>query len=353
AIPDKKNDNNVGVKFYDNSKYHSKGFTVWTTHTAKYSKWTKIMVPSNQLPKDFNWKHINKISFINYWPGKYYLDDIQFLRHNRIYQTFEFQSRNGSTKDEYGWIWNEGDECSFSSKGEPVNEGEYSWKLISKKNWGGTGIQSEHKKFIETSNKNENQSFWHVDLNPDFNKQLVFWIYAEPQNQEDHSVGVQFFDNDNHFTEENKVMVWTKENAKYKQWTRLVIPFAQLPKTLNLNDINKIQFQIYHPGIYYFDNIFTTGEIPKINSDAIKEKMLTWKSAEDCNSPHNLIWYNLEYRSRNINSSWSLIYRGPNTYYKIDKTQEGFYRLRLEKINGLYDSIPYFSQWSNIIELNN
>jgi len=79
ALPDRENEkeNTVAVKFFDHGLYFDQGFEVWTTETARYGEWTQLAIRFTQLPADFNLHQINKIEFLNYWPGTYYIDDIQ------------------------------------------------------------------------------------------------------------------------------------------------------------------------------------------------------------------------------------------------------------------------------------
>ena len=69
-------DHTVMVKFFDQGKYKIDGIGVWTTDKAMYRGWTPLNILFNQLPKDFDFKHVDKIEFFNYWDGTYYYDDI-------------------------------------------------------------------------------------------------------------------------------------------------------------------------------------------------------------------------------------------------------------------------------------
>ena len=156
-------DNNVGVKFYDHGNYHENGFEVWTAHKAHYGEWTKLTILFDQLPDDLDLYDIDKLEFKNYWPGTYYLDDIQAVRENRFYQSFE------PDLEEYGWCWD--GTCSLSELEEPVYEGQHSWKCVLSEYWAGTGIKSEQKYLIPRVATGI-QSFWHVDLDPEVNDHL-------------------------------------------------------------------------------------------------------------------------------------------------------------------------------------
>ena len=79
ALPDREieRENTVLVKFFDHGIYHDTGHEIWTRQPAHYGEWTKLAIPLNQLPNDFNRHDVDKIEFLNYWPGSYYFDDIQ------------------------------------------------------------------------------------------------------------------------------------------------------------------------------------------------------------------------------------------------------------------------------------
>lgn len=244
ALPTQGNDNNVGVTFYDQGRFRNQGFEVWTTQTARYGQWSQLKVLYSQLPKGLDLTRIVKIEFKNFWPGVYYFDDIQAERGDRVYQSFEIEERSGSAEGEYGWKWNSNDTVGLSAPGEPVFEGRHSWKLISTGQWGGTGIQSQEKRLVFVNEKPD-QSFWNVDLDPANNDRLTFWVHGLPQNGMDNNMGVQFYDNKNHFTDATKVQVWSKMAATVGQWTKLTVFFKdvlQQASDFDLKDVNKIQF---------------------------------------------------------------------------------------------------------------
>jgi glucosylceramidase len=70
-------DNTVAVKFYDTDAYNVNGYEIWTRYNANNGQWTKLTILFTQLPSDFNLRHVDKLEFKNYYPGTYYLDDIQ------------------------------------------------------------------------------------------------------------------------------------------------------------------------------------------------------------------------------------------------------------------------------------
>ncbi len=77
--PSQSGDHTVMVKFFDQGLYKEKGVGVWTKENqrAKYRDWTRLEIYFRDLPSDFDFKHVEKIEFFNYWDGTYIYDDIQ------------------------------------------------------------------------------------------------------------------------------------------------------------------------------------------------------------------------------------------------------------------------------------
>ncbi len=348
ALPFNSTDNNVGVQFFDHGNYSVTPFEIWTTQTARYSQWTELHVLFSQLPADFNLGGIDKIQLINYWPGIYYFDDIAVMRQDRAYQSFEPSLRSNSTIDEYGWKWNEADFVGFSLPGEPVHEGEHSWKLVTVNKWGGCGLQSQEKRLLQQGGTNE-QSFWHVDLKPEMNDRLTLWVYSLASNGMDNNIAVQFYDNGQHFTDETKVVAWTKETAAYGKWTRLQVLFKDLPSDLDLHDINKIQLQVYWPGTYYFDDIRATGGLVHVDKTALHFGYFDW---DEVPPPNN--YYYVEESFDGPDGPWHYFwswegYSAFLTSLPLGRISKTWYRVQW----GEPDLVPpwqYRSQWSETIE---
>lgn len=340
SLPQTEGNNNVGVKFFDNNIYKDSGFEVWTTKTAFYDKWTQLNVLFSQLPDDFNLQQIKRVEFVSYWPGTYYYDDIQVIRQDRVYQAFEIEQRQGSTAGDCGWRWNGDDTVDVSQEDEPVYEGLHSWKLISTQKWGGTGIQSQEQKYVT----GEGQSFWHVDLHPEKNDSLIFWVYALPSNGMDNNLAVQFYDWGEHFTDDTKAVAWTKETAKYGKWTQMTVLFSELPSTLNLRDINKIQFQQYWPGTYYIDDIKATSPILTISPVLLPEGIIKWEKNLEAAK------YTLQENTAGLNGPWTTVYAGTNNSFATSRLTKTWYRVKWQEASSATDSIPYISNWSNITQ---
>lgn len=343
-------DNTVAVKFYDTGTYNANGFEVWSTFKAHYGQWTKITILFDQLPADLDLHHINKLEFKNYWPGVYYLDDIQAIREDRVYQSFEPSKRglDPSETNEFGWAWN--GNVRLSQAGEPVHGGEYSWRVELTANWGGTGLKSEMQYLVPRTAAGT-QQFWHTDLNPEVNDHLSLWVYALPSNGGDNNLNVQFYDQGNHHTDDTKVEYWTPQKARYGEWTRLTVPFsallAQAPD-LNLNDIDKIQIQQYWPGVYYYDDIEAVSSVPQWDTSAVRtDPVITWTVG----LPLNL--YRLQVNTAThvmTDTHWTDVYTGTAAVYTITQPVRAWYRVRAEEAQDANHEIPFISQWSDVLE---
>jgi len=57
-------ENTVLVKFFDYGIYQNSGPEIWTTLKARYGEWTKLAIPLNQLPNNFNRHDVNKVEFL-------------------------------------------------------------------------------------------------------------------------------------------------------------------------------------------------------------------------------------------------------------------------------------------------
>jgi len=338
-------DNAVGVNFYDSGNYSSNGFDVWTTFVARYEEWTKLTILFDQLPPNLDLRHINKLEFKNYWPGTYYIDDIQAVREDRFYQSFEPDKGGVTDPEEFGWCW--GGACSLSEAGEQVYEGQHSWKIVLNEYWAGTGIKSEHEYYV-----NGQQLFWHTDLDPEVNDQLSFWVYALPLNGLDNNVNIQFYDHDAHRNDTTKVEYWTNKAARYKEWTQITVPFSALIEKapdLNLTDIDKIQFQMYWPGAYYLDKIEATSSVPTWNRSSLRDGTLKWESNLSLNQ------YRLEENTHTgdpKDTNWATVYVGTGTSFTIPRISQVWYRVRAEEVAGVNNEVPFVSAWSEVLAYN-
>lgn len=167
-----------------------------------------------------------------------------------IYQDFEKDngtppSHNalaGSTAAEYGWGFN-GAVVELNDDKERVHTGSYSWKI--------TIPDGEH---VHAGGAVPSQvQTYQVNFVPECHDRLTFWIWADPSAVGDNTAMVKFFDQGSY--KQEGVGVWTKETARYRQWTQLTILFSQLPADFRLNRVDKIEFFNYWDGTYYYDDI--------------------------------------------------------------------------------------------------
>lgn len=343
AVPDAGQDaaglkvthNNVGVRFFDTGTYSRDGFEVWTSSRATYQKWTRLQVLFSQLPPDFDLAHLNKIEFKNYWPGLYYFDDIRVKLEDRVYQSFD-----DPYLDQYGWVWNESDKAGLSEAGEPVYSGRHSWKMELKGSWGGGGFKSQDQKYNLDSEGNPEQTFWQVDLNPDQNDRLTLWVYSLAENGLDNNIGVQFYDHGQHSTDDTKAVVWTPARAVYGQWTKLTVLFSELPASLNLRDINKIQLQFYWPGTYYIDDIRAARELPVIDREKLANGVLSWSPVEGAAE------YLVDKSVSGPNGPWQRIAETRKSRLELARIIPAWYRVGWKEKSTAEQPLNYFSDFT-------
>jgi hypothetical protein len=351
AAPDPTGVNPVFVRFFDNSHYtYPNGAQVKTTQKAVAGAWTKLQVLFDQLPPDFDLYHVERVEFMNEWPGTYYLDDIQVVRENRIYQSFEPSKRGLLPTDsqEFCWVWGPiTNTCVLTEV--PRYEGDYSLQITLGSYWDGVGLKSEQE-YLWPRVQPGTQTFWHVDLDPESNDRLNFWLYALPQNGLDNNVNVQFFDHGDYYTK--PVNYWTNRTAVPGQWTQFTIPFSDILKlapSFHLTDVDKLQFQMFWPGTYYLDEIKATSSVPEWDKSSLKDGVLKWKSSYPLNR------YVLQ---ENMNTGilsdthWVTIAIGVDTSYTIPHISQVWYRGRAEEVQDTNHEIPFVSDWSEVLEYN-
>lgn len=163
----------------------------------------------------------------------------------------DFEPNNGTPKKssdptgsppEYGWGFN-GAVVRLSQANEPVHTGVSSWQLTVPAGdhvVAGTGIPSSTQTY---------------DMNfvPECHDRLTFWIWSNPSVFGDHTVMVKFFDRGKY--KQDGIGIWTKEEAKYQQWTPLSILFSQVPQDFDWGHVDKIEFFDYWDGTYYYDDV--------------------------------------------------------------------------------------------------
>lgn len=348
--------NNVSVKFFDQGNYKTNGFEVWTAKKVKPRHWEEVTVLFTQLPDNFNLSEIDKIEFKNYWPGTYYIDDIQVASQDRVFQGFEPNRDYGSEQFDIRWLWNDTDTADFEIQN--VKDGEQSWKLRFNDYWHGAGfrsqeqllcLQGECSDLIDPSRPR--QTFKHADLNPAHllslgYDRLTFWLYSRGDNQMDNNMGVQFFDWGNYKADEiadyDKQVLWTRKGGTDGQWTQLSIPLNFLPPDFLLTDINKIQFQSYWPGTYYLDGIKASKPVAVIDQAVLPQGKVVWSRSLEAAR------YVLEESAAGPNGPWQVVYSGTANSYLLTHLSESWLRVRWESASADNWAAAYISDWSDV-----
>ncbi len=354
-------DNGVAVKFFDREDYRSSGFEVWTSKAAKYGEWTQLSVLFSQLPDGFNLNRIDKIEFVNENPGTYYLDDIHVVSADRTYQSFEpilyDPYFTGEEYEKYGWAWF--GIVDLFVDDQIVQEGQQSWMLDTHDLMGGTGVKSQEKKFVDNE-----QSPWYVDLlgvrdpllpeDSPYDR-VTFWVYSLAENGLDNNIGMQFFDH-NYWVEDlenpeerNPFILWTEGTADYGEWKRFTVKFDELHSgdpaepPVDLQNLNKIQFQVYWRGRYFFDDIRATKPFPEIDRISLKDGTAEWNTIAGADI------YVLQQSSAGANGPWETIYEGPSTNVPVSRVSQVWLRVAWkEAVDPASNPVPYMSDWSDV-----
>ena len=362
--------NDVAVKFFDHQNY-TNGFQVWTTKLAEFQQWTELSVLFSQLPGDFNLDDIDRIEFVNFWPGTYYFDDIQVVSADRMYQSFEDDRkyrldtepapRNCTASDpnsagNCGWGWF----GTVAVDNTTVKDGTQSWKVMLNDFWGGTGLKSQEKKLCmpgqcpDVIDPNPQQSFWHVAMTPSQMlsmgyDRVSFWLYSQGTNAMDNNMGIQFFDWGNYHADPipegfyDKQVVWSRQGATNGQWTQLWVPLDMLAPDLDFNDINKIQFQTYWPGTYYLDGIKASKPVSVIDQAVLPQGKAVWSRSLEAAR------YILEESAVGPNGPWTIVYSGTGNSFTLSHLSESWLRVRWESASSDSGAASYVSDYSNTV----
>lgn len=374
AEPDNETDNEVRVKFFDQDVYHSTGFEVSTSKAAKHGEWTELDILFSQLPNNFDLTSVDKIEFVNRYTGTYYIDDIQVVSADRVYQSFEpiifWENFTGEEHEKYGWAWFGTVDLYVDDL--MVYEGERSWQLNVLDYFGGTGIKSQEKKLVtegeEATDCNFSstcnlatfggyyQSEWYVDLDgtsgpgaPEESPydRITFWVYALPENGMDNDLGFQAFDY-NHYPNEpvgNPYVIWPKKPAVFGQWTKFSVPLDSFPSDFELNNMNKLQFQQYWRGSYFYDDIRVSKSVPEIDEEALAGGDVEWNAISGAQL------YTLEQSTGGAFGPWEELYHGANTSYSLNRVSPAWLRVRWEEAVDEDDNpIAYKSDWSDVVK---
>jgi aryl-phospho-beta-D-glucosidase BglC (GH1 family) len=337
--------NNIAVKFFDDRSYAS-GFEVWTTQKAQPQQWTQLSVLFSQLPSNFNLSHVTQIEFVNYHSALYDFDDIEITSNDRQYQSFELTPIDNPPSSYPGLLWSGGD-AHYSQAGEPVYEGQHSYKLSinAESVWFSALLMSQERR-CQFSSSCASQDYWHVDLNPQLNDRISLQINSQSINKMDNNLAIQLYDHDQHATDNTKAEIWMKKTAEYGQWTEYTILFQDLLKkypTLHLNDLNKIQLLFYWPGNYYIDDIRATRATSSIDKDVLPSGTVSWTKQTDAGQ------YELQESSTGPHGPWTTVYHGPETTWTLNHFMPSWLRVRWQTAVNPQGPAAYISQWSDVV----
>ncbi len=339
--------NNVGVKFFDNASY-TQGFEVWTTQKALPQQWTQLSVLFSQLPSNFNLTRVTRLEFVSYNSAVYFFDDIEVTSDDRRFQSFELTPIDNPPGGYPGWLWG-GGTASYSALGEPVYEGEHSYKLGITANavWFSALLMSQERR-CQSSLTCPSQDYWHVDLNPAQNDRLTFRINSQAVNQMDNNLAIQLYDHDQHATDNTKAEIWTKKSATNGKWTEFTFLFEDILQkypNLRLNDLNKMQLLFYWPGNYFIDDIRASKPVSSIDKVALLGGTVQWTPLTDA------VEYELQenFGDPNVENQWTTIYQGTNTTRSIDHFASSWLRVRWKSAHQAQGPAAYISQWSEVV----
>ncbi|NTV29584.1 MAG: cellulase family glycosylhydrolase [Candidatus Omnitrophica bacterium] len=346
----------VRVRFFDQSAglYHTDGFELTATKKAVYKKWTQLSVLFSQLPGNLDIKNLDKLQFVfvneadtDGAPGTYYIDDIQIESQDRQYEDFEPWSCSSTNPGDCGWAWN----GSINVVTDQKYSGTQSWKLTGAGIWNGTGLKSQEKRCAYPTETCPWQDYWSVDLVPGHAvpataDRLTFWVKQLGASGMANNVEVKLFDHGAYGNDTPGAKVWTKKSADYSGWTRLTIPVADLKANfplLNLSDINRVEFSLYWPGEYYFDDVrMAKGQEITIAPDYLSSGVVAWTPVVGAAN------YTLQESTRGPTGPWTAIYSGPNTVFTQSRLTQSWLRVRWETAtDATLNLVPFYSDWSD------
>jgi uncharacterized repeat protein (TIGR01451 family) len=322
----------IALIVFNNVLLRAPAKALGANHSSNNSSQGGIIYQNLEFPS------VDEIAFKVSQSSNNCLDDIQVAREDYVYQSFE-PSKWGGIVDPnfYGWAWPPAT-VALSEEGEPVYEGDHSWKLHMDQYWLGTGIHSE-------------QSTTNVDLNPEFNDHLILWVYALPENGLDNGLIIHFCDHDT-YSPPSCAHYWTDKTPTVSgKWSRLSVPFADLITRhpgLNLNQIQQIEVQAYWPSTYYIDKIEAVGAMPEWDKHRLSDGVIQWRTRRPLDQyrlQENTVTGDLK------DGNWVDVYTGTTTAYTIPHISRVWYRVRAEDVVTAAKG-PFVSTWSDPLEYN-
>jgi|GEM_PF-1647239 len=326
-------------------KFYTQGGGVDVAYTGgvpKLEEWTRLDVLFPKFASGEQSQQIDKIELIYGHSGVFYFDNLHVTLGDRLYQTFEPWRCPEGSPDACGWAWN-GQAAVVS---DLVHEGVQSWKLTAENNplsnpyvpgsaysfqQAGTGIQSQTEVWNYTLSPSE--------LDPQQHDALSFWVYSLAQNGMSNNIFVKFFDHGAYH--EVPAQFWTEKNAEYGQWSHLDLPLSKLPGDFNLDAIDKIEFEVFWPGEYYFDDIRST-DLSRLEIDRahLSEGLVSWSE------PLIGAVYTLEQSVSGPEGPWTSVYSGHDTQTQLTQLESCWLRARWQ-IPGEAPQIARVSDWSD------
>ena len=314
----------VEVKVFDRSGHE---FVVDTEQLPRFEQWTPITILLSQFPDEFDMEHVNKVELIYGQEGTYYFDDLSVALGDRVYQSFEKESCTQATADECGW-------ASWNGSVEVVNDsvaiGEQAWKLSAINNPLDAEYDPAHPDIYSFQQAGTGiiaqQDTWHYALGPNHldpqqHDRLTFWVNQQADNGMSNNILMKLFDHGNY----NSVpaQFWTDKNGENGQWTKLSLPFSQLPDDFDLNDIDKIELEVFWPGVYYFDDL-RAAALPEIKIDPTRfyDDIIAWAAVQEDAR------YTLQKSDAGLQGPWTTIYEGDATQVSLNQLTSAWLRIK-------------------------
>ncbi len=236
-------DNTVGVRLFDGRLIDQE---VWTDHVGAgdspktvTNEWVQMCV-NLSVYIDLDLTQLDKIQFAMFHPGTYYIDDIALgtygpaVRTGDVIQDFEGEGAADLIYSNFQADVSIGD-IAYSGEGSLMASGtEGEWHAFG-------AFPTEHP--VDASGY----------------EAICFWIYdttALNNGLADNTVGVRLFDG--RLIDQE---VWTDHvgagdspKSVTNEWVQMCVNLS-VYVDLDLTQLDKIQFAMFHPGVYYVDDI--------------------------------------------------------------------------------------------------
>jgi len=238
---DGKANNTVGVRLFDatgaNQEVWSDAPEAGNNPKTVTNEWVHICVKLAAY-NEIDLSQIEKIQFAMYWPGTYYVDDIEFVNGPVAPEPKVGQDFEGNDAPFYADY-----QAEVSLATDIVKSGKGALKAV--------GPSGEWHAFGATFNQ---QLFDATGYG-----RVCFWIYDTTTNNDgkaDNSVGVRLFDasGTNQEVWSDAANAGANPKTVTNEWVRICMNLAAYNE-LDRTKLEKIQFAMYWPGTYYVDDI--------------------------------------------------------------------------------------------------